>query len=818
MKRLFFHRSERDDPWVRMGGSKADAGFYELVARLDAAFEGMKGRQRSADAGPNAAAGQNRRHSRWTPPGFERTLDIVDDMVGFFEAAKTLRHPMSQPEARLPPDLEEAIKKTCQLGHGVAAWRASKWAIFKQISIELRPWSARVLAKQPAHVAWAAGGTHPALIAATSIVMGSPDVEFPRKQCLTGFPVVGRGADTGLWPLMAEHKARKRDAAYLAPRELFKTNSRWVRQLMRSKKAAFEAAVARGDEAYVAEAREAWAASIKERDEKGTARGPYTVDQMDTELGYGKWRPAWRFVIWQGKWRPCDNFRASRTNKAWAAAESMTNARADIVARCGMQFHAEAVERGWIVPSDGDEVTGRVLAASGFSERDLDMGSGGEDEADAYRGTPVDQLQLTVTMQMDPTPGPSFGQVRCFVPRGSNFGLAAAVPNYNRKPEHTCAFARRMFAAVVEHFFDDGTAPEMRFALGPEDPNGVAGLRFPWSSQGILCQLSAEFGWGMAVAKHVAWSQQPVFTGVVTDFSVLIKLGVVRMRCKPSTTEKASGMVKRAEAAQSLAPQAASALKGVSRWVMAYQRAGRAALQPIEARINEPHPPLRADGDGEERWPLTVPLRESLAFVRMMLDGLLPDAELRAAARERPPAVFLSDAMFKPANQRAPAISHVAWIMWYPLRTGGGRLLFSEGELPVEMLAFFEAMRAKKTYICQAEEVGIAAPYFSPEVAQLVRGEDVLHFADNKAANAGAVKGSSSSPDMARIVSALHLRWVELQISPWIEFVKSAANLADLPSRVPDQGVAQATALIRAMGAVRVPFKLPPYRTWDGSS
>ena len=373
-----------------------------------------------------------------------------------------------------------------------------------------------------------------------------------------------------------------------------------------------------------------------------------------------------------------------------------------------------------------------------------------------------------------------------------------------------------MFAAVAEHYFDDGTSPEMRFARGPEVPDAQGGDRFPWSSQGIMWKLSQELGWGMALAKHVEWCQQPAFTGMVTDFRPLVAEGVVRMRCKPTTRVKALSMVTHAEATNELKPQAAAGLKGVTRWVLGYQRVGRAALQPVEERVGAAQP--LQDVEGEERWPLSEALRSSLVFVRMMLDGLLPDAELRAAARDRPPCVFLSDAMFKPARHDAPAVSHVAWIGWFPLRTGGGRLLFSEGPLPPEMLAFFEALRAKATYICQAEEVGIAVPYFSPVVAGLVEGEDVLHFADNKAANAGAVNGASSSPDMARIVSSLHLRWVQLRISPWIEFVASKANLADLPSRVPDQGVAAATMLIRSMGAERVPFLLPPYRTWDGSA
>ena len=88
---------------------------------------------------------------------------------------------------------------------------------------------------------------------------------------------------------------------------------------------------------------------------------------------------------------------------------------------------------------------------------------------------------------------------------------------------------------------------------------------------------------------------------------------------------------------------------------------------------------------------------------------------------------------------------------------------------------------------------------------------DVIHFADNKAANAGAVNGGSASPDMARMVSALHLRWVRLRVSPWVEFVKSGANIADLPSRVPDVGVREATRVLRELGAMRVSFVMPPY-------
>ena len=78
-----------------------------------------------------------------------------------------------------------------------------------------------------------------------------------------------------------------------------------ARQIQR---ASFEAAVASGDAARLELAREAWAASAAEGG-KGTCIGPFTVEEVDGEFGYGRWRGAARFVSWQGKWRACDDFR-----------------------------------------------------------------------------------------------------------------------------------------------------------------------------------------------------------------------------------------------------------------------------------------------------------------------------------------------------------------------------------------------------------------------------------------------------------------------------------------------------------------------------
>ena len=85
--------------------------------------------------------------------------------------------------------------------------------------------------------------------------------------------------------------------------------------------------------------------------------------------------------------------------------------------------------------------------------------------------------------------------------------------------------------------------------------------------------------------------------------------------------------------------------------------------------------------------------------------------------------------------------------------------------------------------ICPLEEIALSAAYFAPELEEALTGKDVLHFADNKAAHAAAVNAWSRAEDLARIVSAMHARWKELGIDPWVEFVKSEANLADEPSR-----------------------------------
>ena len=90
------------------------------------------------------------------------------------------------------------------------------------------------------------------------------------------------------------------------------------------------------------------------------------------------------------------------------------------------------------------------------------------------------------------------------------------------------------------------------------------------------------------------------------------------------------------------------------------------------------------------------------------------------------------------------------------------------------MLQYFNDLKVKKTFICVFEELGLAAPYFTPEVADMLADRDVIHFADNEAANTAVIKGGSAAPDMARIVAALHLNLARKRTRLWVDFVKSS--------------------------------------------
>ena len=75
------------------------------------------------------------------------------------------------------------------------------------------------------------------------------------------------------------------------------------------------------------------------------------------------------------------------------------------------------------------------------------MLGGTEDLADAYRHVPTADPRMTCFATADPTTG----EPKYFTLPGFNFGLKAAVPQFNRFPEAMTAIARRLTRASSAH-------------------------------------------------------------------------------------------------------------------------------------------------------------------------------------------------------------------------------------------------------------------------------------------------------------------------------------------------------------------------------
>ena len=109
----------------------------------------------------------------------------------------------------------------------------------------------------------------------------------------------------------------------------------------------------------------------------------------------------------------------------------------------------------------------------------------------------------------------------------------------------------------------------------------------------------------------------------------------------------------------------------------------------------------------------------------------------------------------------------------------------------------------------QLEVLAAVAAYTSrPEQ---LKGRDVIHFIDNTGAIFGIAKGYSADLDSARLISVFHTLNAALGANVWFEYVASAANIADLPSR------GELELLLSPQYGAR-PFDVvwPPTEAWEG--
>ena len=89
----------------------------------------------------------------------------------------------------------------------------------------------------------------------------------------------------------------------------------------------------------------------------------------------------------------------------------------------------------------------------------------------------------------------------------------------------------------------------------------------------------------------------------------------------------------------------------------------------------------------------------------------------------------------------------------------------------------------RKQYIGQLEILGALCVYMSLPECMLV-SRDVVHWIDNTSAMASLFKGYTKVSDSSRMIHLFHLLSAQIQFTVWWEYVASAANISDLPSRL----------------------------------
>jgi hypothetical protein len=287
---------------------------------------------------------------------------------------------------------------------------------------------------------------------------------------------------------------------------------------------------------------------------------------------------------------------------------------------------------------------------------------------------------------------------------------------------------------------------------------------------------------------------------MVIDFSTLHNDGLIRASIKPSTCAKVHDDVIACLASGRINPKLASKIVGKFRWVACLGRIGVAATQPLTEIAN--HRTKNAEFDLSS----DAATSSALSLIASLTDGSLPPA-LFSNPNHVPPILIFSDASWSPCPPRLHGTGQVAFIIVDRDTDGDEEWSYAATEVPQEILLRIYGLRAQKSLICPLEELAMAAPFLTPELQSTLRGRDILHFADNQGANCVAIKGYSSAPDLARIVSAVHLRIALLQARWWISFVASAANPADAPSR------GDFTEL-HAKGARRLDFVFPSLKSW----
>lgn len=698
------------------------------------------------------------------------------DIAANFKAAFDMVHPRARMSSNLQPSVRAAVEWQCDLrkrGEDIKLARDARYGIFCSAARDLEGWSQQLGRCCPEWVAQTVPHCpHFALFDCCSEACDLPDRALV-EDMICGAPAVGDCPDSGRF--CAEWNPAAVDMDDL-------DHDAWHAQVER------ELAKAGSDPGRAAEHAALWARTAKEVTEGIAVRLGSLKDAQDFFGGPRAFRAMIRFGVEQsGKLRPCDNARSSLHNLATTLHERLVLESADFPARAAA-LYAELM---------GDSV------AFAFA-------LGTEDIASAYRRMACSQPWYTVFAQWDP----ETGSVAYFRLQGFNFGLKSAVVAFNRLSACMQDVFARILGICCANYFDDFCCAEPSFARGGQQLMRDAATR-----------LGVEFAgdWlGQEGSKSDSPAAVNTFLGVQHDFSRF-----ARERISTACVDEARLLALADDITASLAGvgsfapvggplKMAGRLQFTLTWGMG--RFGRAALNPLFAAAGEG----RATGFSPE-------LRQALTFLRdLLVDDKNRRRRLRPRSfcykRSRLPAVLVwSDARWE-ASASKPA--GLGFVVFFPASAAEARKATeaTAARTPPWMMGAatprgvwryaayapaaseYAHWRERSQYVGQLELLAAVAVYYS--LAAELRGREVIHFIDNSGAMACLIKNYSSDRDSSRLVHTFWALACALEIDVWFEYVRSAANIADWPSRDKFDFVAD-------LGARVVdPWVSPPTDSW----
>ena len=690
----------------------------------------------------------------------------------YLRAACRVQHPLRPQAPKLPPDLLAAVRFVATKGERVVQERQRRLEFLESCELRLRQLHQRLCAVMPAHVLCVSGRMNLALVACCiDALPGYPD-RWLVHRFVHGFDVVGGIADSGLFRSLegVEREPATPVEAVFNPA----SNLAWIAELESSMRAQGNRPGApptpAQEAAYAATLKECggadpttWGVALSEEERSRTGRSHRGLSAAEVDA-----HPWIRADVpyaaasstHTGWWRPIRRFAIHQKGK-WRPCD---HARESLHNACTRPAEALA---GQATAEDPAQLARAFAIEHGAP---VAMRGGTDDWPRAYRKSPVSSPRLNVVSVWNPHER----RVEYFLLAGFNFGLVSAVVGYNRWPRFVITAARAWLGCCSSSYFDDAFTGEPAYARG--------------SGQAALWRWAELTGLPFAPDKHESPSELPKFVGVVTDYTRVVSHGEMLVSVDPSRRASVIELADAVLVADAVTHTQAAKLAGKLRWSLCpcFGRVGLALLQPLHAVRSAVRP-------------LPSELREAVEGLRLLAEGL-PPRRLPVLASAEPPTVVFTDASWE---NGAGALGVV-------VKRPGQPLLWTACDCPPWVLrAFQQVDRRKEQYIGQLELLAAVLAYTTfPEE---LRGRHVVHWIDNESAVYALAKGYSGSPDSARVVNLYHVSVAQLGATPWIEYVHTDDNIADLPSRGD-------FALLRVLGgdgAFR-PAVVPPVGSFTG--